>query len=144
MLVAQARYTHDDILKLDPDIRSFLFYYVKEGQREQFRELGRMLGSNFTAGEIRNWGNNKDSVASRGGVYRDGDPIFMPLSIAIKPELREGLMRMVGGVAPPMGYKKRPNEVIVDLGQVTPKEFIDFVNQNRRTKTDAETPSEKA
>lgn len=127
-MAAKAQYTQADLMKLSPTVRAFLFFWVRENEREKNQEFGRMIGAHFTAGDIRAWGTGDK------GIYRDEDPIFMPLSLALRPELREGLSRMVGGVRLPSDYKKKANEVVVDMGQVTPKEFIDFVEKRRITK----------
>lgn len=113
---------------MDPLRRAFLFFWVQESRRDQMRDVGRLLGANFSAGEIRMWskgGNDK-------GVYQDEDIIFLPLSLSIKPELREGLMKMVGGMPTPKGYRPGANEVLVDLGQTTVDQFKDFIEQNRQ------------
>lgn len=113
---------------MDPLRRAFIFFWIQERRRDAMGDLGRLLGANFKAGEIRMWskgGNDK-------GTYEDNDQIFLPLSLSIKPELREGLMRMVGGLTPPKGYRPGENEVLVDLGQTSVKEFIEFVEQNRQ------------
>jgi hypothetical protein len=130
-LMAATHYKFDELIKMDGEIRAFLFFWVKEVEEERLRSLNRFLGVNFTAGEIRTWA----AKEGKGGAFKDSDQIFIPLSIAIRPELRDGLMKLVGGVRLPEGYIKKPNEVVVDMGQVTPQEFIDFVNKYRKTGT---------
>lgn len=114
---------------MDPELRAFLFFWVRELQDDRMTALNRFLGVNFTAGEIRQWAAKIDTK----GAYKDSDNVFVPLSIAIRPELREGLVKLVGGVRLPDGYVKKPHEVVVDLGQVSTQDFIDFVNKNRKT-----------
>lgn len=125
--MAATHYTYQQLSEMDAEIRAFLYFWVQERNKQQILELGRLLGAFFTAGEIRAWGSNDK------GTYRDEDPILIPLSLAIKPELRDGLRKMVGGVALPEGYAKGANEVVVDLGQVSTQEFIEFIEKHRPT-----------
>lgn len=114
-----------------------MYHSVQEFWKGRIKDLGKLLGAYFTVGEVREW-SRKDS----GGSFRDEDPIFLPLSLSIKPELREGLMKMVGGMPLPKEYRKAENEVVVDLGQVTAKEFIEFIEQNRNPNAKPRNPNQ--
>ena len=92
------------------------------------QQLSRLLGVMFIAEEVRGW----KSGEGGDGIMEDDDKIFIPLSFMLNPEAREGIRKLVGseGLAP-SGYVKRPGEIMVDLGKVTPEEFKAFVEKNR-------------
>lgn len=93
-------------------------------------QIGRLLGVLFSAGEVRGWA--KQSEGPIMGMS-DEDTLLVPLSFMIRPESREGIQKMVGqqGLSLPEGYKRKDGEVVVDLGQVTPEEFKQFVESHR-------------
>lgn len=111
---------------------AFLTYWVNQVEERRISMLGRMLGVNFTAGEIRSW-----SKAGSERDYKDKDNVLIPLSLIMKPELRDNLIKMVGGESMPLpkGYRKSRNEVVVDMGKVTPEEFIEFVKNKTPPKS---------
>lgn len=113
---------------MEPEERAFLAYWVRQARQEQMSEVGKLLGVFFSVGEIRRWG-AQDSGKEH--TYRDEENILIPLSIVLKPELREGLKKMVGGLALPDGYKKGAKEVVVDLGGVSPEDFMYFAKHGR-------------
>lgn len=113
---------------MDHEERAFLAYWVREARREQMAEMGKLLGVFFSVGEIRSWGAPDSGKPT---VYKDNENILVPLSIVLKPELREGLKKMVGGLALPDGYKKGAKEVVVDLGGVSPDDFMYFAKHGR-------------
>jgi len=88
----------------------------------------RYLGVQFTAGEIRRW-----SAAGKGKEYLDEDPVLLPLALSLRPELQQALIKMVGGegVALPAEYRKGQNEIVVDLGKVSPGEFMAFFKKKQ-------------
>jgi hypothetical protein len=112
---------------MEPEERAFIAYWVRESRREQMSEIGKLLGVFFSVGEIRKWG----GPDTGNHTYRDDENILIPLSIVLKPELREGLKKMVGGLALPDGYKKGAQEVMVDLGGVSPDDFMYFAKHGR-------------
>jgi len=103
--------------------RDFLEYHLRKLDHEKMESFARYLGVQFTAGEIRQWGGT-----GKGRDYLDADPILMPLTLALRPELQQALIKMVGGqgVPLPAEYQRGKNEVVVDLGKVTPDEFMAF------------------
>jgi hypothetical protein len=109
---------------MEPEELVFLAFWVNEVEASKAKMLGRMLGVNFTAGEIRSW--SKDGAAKD---YGDQDNVLVPLALVLKPELRDSLIKMVGGQAMPLPkeYRKGKNEIVVDMGKVSPQEFIEFV-----------------
>lgn len=126
-MAAKANFSKEEIQAMPQVVRSFLYFWCREIERERNQEFGRLLGAHFTAGEVRRW----QTGSGDKGTYADEDVLFIPLSLAMKPELREGLTRMVGGVRLPTDYKKAANEVVVDMGQVSPEAFKEFVRRNR-------------
>ena len=75
--------------------------------------------------------------------YKKDDMVFLPLALALRPELRDMLIKMVGGdggLAMPRDYQGQRNEVMVDLGKVSHQEFLDFVQKKilPRSKSQAE------
>ena len=113
---------------MEPEELAFLAFWVREVEEERMRTMGRFMGVNFTAKEIRTW---SDSASNKD--YRDDDNVLVPLALVLKPELKESLIKLVGGSSMPLpdGYRKAPNEVVVDLGRVSPEEFIEFVKSRR-------------
>ena len=113
---------------MEPEELVFLAFWVNQLEEKRALLFGRMLGVNFTAGEIRSW-------AKEGGErdYKDQDNVLIPLSLIMKPELRDGLVKMVGGNSMPLpkDYRKGKNEIVVDLGKVTPEEFMEFVKNKK-------------
>lgn len=102
----------------------FLHYWVKEVENTRMMQIGKLIGACFTAGEIRSWGKTGQT-----GEYKDTDKVLVPLSLILKPQFKEGLIRFVGGDAMPLpdGYTKGAREVVVDMGKVSPQEFMDWV-----------------
>lgn len=133
-MAAKGTYTHDEILKMDPEVQAFLSYWVQKIQADQFNTLGRLLGVLYTAGEIREWGKQSGEK----GSYQDADPVNMPLTMALRPELREGLVRLVGGLTLSKDIKVGQNEMVLDLGRTSIQDFKEFVETHRQAK-----PSEK-
>lgn len=117
---------------MDPVERNFIAFWLKEREQDQMTQIGRLLGVFFKAGEVRRW---KESGPGGGSGYDDEDHVLVPLSFMIRPESREGIQRLVGteGLALPKEYQKAANETVVDLGQVSPEAFKEFVNRNRVT-----------
>lgn len=115
---------------MDPIEREFLNYWIREREYDQVGQMGRLLGVMFQAGEVRSW-----REGGGGEGYDDEDNILVPLTFALRPEAREAIRKMVGsdGMKLPEGYQKQSGEFVVDLGKVSPQDFIDFVNQNRVT-----------
>lgn len=114
---------------MHPIDRDFLSYYLREKEYDQMEQLGRLLGVMFKAGEVRSWKQSGDS----GDGFDDEDNVLVPLTFQLRPETREGIQKMVGsdGLAMPKGYRRADGEYVVDMGKVTPEEFIAWVKQNR-------------
>ena len=111
----------------------FLYFWVKEVENERLNSLGRSLGTTFTAGEIRSW----KASGSGSPEYKDQDKVFVPLALTFQPELREGLLKLVGmgGMKLPSDYKRGAREVVVDMSKVTPAEFLAFLGKGILPKT---------
>ncbi len=137
-LLAATNYRMEELIQMDPEIRAFLYHSVQKHQAEQMREFGRALGVYFTAGEIRSW------TKGEGGkvYYEDSDGLTLPLSLTLKPELRDHLTKLVSGTPLPRGYVKGDKEVVVDLGRVTTQQFRQVLEDLRegRTPTPLKTP----
>lgn len=129
-LLAATTRSFDELIEMDPIERDFMAYWIREREYDQMQQLGRLLGVFFNAGEVRGWKGQGETGA---GGYDDTDNLLVPLSFMLRPEARDGIQKMVGsaGLALPKEYKVRNGEIVVDLGQVDPKEFIEFVNRNR-------------
>jgi hypothetical protein len=112
---------------MDPDVRIFLHHWVRKVEKDRFQQLGRLMGVLFTAGEIRTWNKGEGK-----GVFADQDPVSVPLTIAFRPELRDGLMRLVGGLTKPKDVKFGENEVVIDLGATSIEDFKAFVETHRQ------------
>lgn len=98
-----------------------IFHHRKQGDA-QLMALGKLLGTSFPAGEIRSWGNEKSNSGSVS--YKDTDNVVMPLSLVLKPELREHLKKIVGNTLRiEGGYKPKEGEQVVSLGQVSTEDF---------------------
>jgi hypothetical protein len=110
--------------------RAFLYYWVKEVENEKVAQLGRLLGTTFTAGEVRNWG---VASAQSSNLFQRNDKVFVPLALAIRPDYRESLIKYVGGdgIPLPKDYQKGKNEVVMDLSKVKPQEFLDFLGKKK-------------
>lgn len=113
---------------MEPEELEFLYFWVREVENERTMHLGKLLGTAFRAGDIRDWAKKGEQT-----TYKKNDVVLMPLTLALRPDLREALIRMVGaaGLALPKGYTPTQNEQVVDLGQVSPQEFIDFVQKKK-------------
>ena len=111
---------------MEPEERIFRAYWVRESRKEFVQDLGRLLGVMFKAGDIRNW---KDGGPAH--IYQDEEDILVPLSIALRPELRDGLRQMVQGLAAPSDYSKKKGEIMVDLGRVSAEDFKYFLQHKR-------------
>jgi hypothetical protein len=109
---------------MESEVMDFIYFWVKEVENTRMMQIGKLIGACFTAGEIRSWG--KAGPASE---YKNEDRVLVPLSLILKPEFKEGLIKFVGGDMMPLppGYAKAKNEVVVDMGKVSPKEFMDWV-----------------
>jgi len=124
---------------MDIEELQFRYFWVKEVERDRMLQLGKMIGATFTAGDIRKW-----SLQNAGTPdYKKDDMVFLPLALALRPELRDMLIKMVGGdggLAMPRDYQGQRNEVMVDLGKVSHQEFLDFVQKKilPRSKSQAE------
>ena len=120
----------EELRDLSLEERAFLYFWTKEVENERLGQIGRLLGTTFEAKEIRSWA--KDGS----GEYKDSDKILVPLAMALRPDYREGLMKMVGGsgMALPADYKKKTNEIVVDLSKVSPQEFLDFFGKQKLPK----------
>lgn len=110
---------------MDQDEIQFIYFWIREHERQQLQQLGRLLGVSFEAHEVRGW-------AKQGGAatrYKDHDAVLMPLTLALRPELREALIKMVGlnGMSAPEGYQKRDGEFMVNLGDIPIEEFKNFL-----------------
>jgi len=113
---------------MDQEELQFRYFWAKEVERERMLQLGKMVGSTFTAGEIRKW----SAQGEGSNDYKKDDMVFLPLALALRPELRDILIKMVGGdggLAMPRDYQGQRNEVMVDLGKVSHQEFLDFVQK---------------
>lgn len=117
--------TLNELIEMDPLERSYLFFWVREREFDQMQQISRMLGVMFKAGEVRSW------KEGSGDSLDDEDHLFVPLTFMLRPEAREGVKKMVGNGLPLTDYRKAPNEVVVDLGQVSPEEFKEFVQKHR-------------
>lgn len=113
---------------MEPEERVFLAFWVREARKEFMQDMGKLLGVLFNAGDIRSWEENKNGSTH---TYSDEENILIPLSIALKPELRDGLKQMVQGLATPEGYQKQKGEVMVDLGRVTAEDFRYFLKHKK-------------
>src|SRR5208282_4193376 len=109
---------------MESEVLDFIFFWVKETENSKMFQLGKLLGACFTAGEIRSWGKKGQS-----NEYNNDDKVLVPLSLILKPDFKEGLIKFVGGDMMPLpdGYTKAKNEVVVDMGKVSPQEFMDWV-----------------
>jgi hypothetical protein len=114
---------------LTPEQRAFGYFWTKEVENERVAQLGRLLGTNFTAGEIRSWAASKN----KSGEFENHSDILIPLSFSFRPEFRDNLIKMVGadGLLMPSDYKTRKGEVVVDLSKVSPREFLDFFGKKQ-------------
>ena len=98
-------------------------------ENERVAQLGKLLGTNFTAGEIRSWGMSKNKSQD----FENNSDILVPLSFSFRPEFRDNLIKMVGhdGMLLPSDYKRQKNEMVVDLSKVSPQEFKDFLTKKK-------------
>ena len=114
---------------MHPIDRDFLSFYLREREYDQMEQLGRLLGVMFKAGEVRQWKQSGDS----GDGFDDEDNVLVPLTFQLRPESREGIQKMVGasGLALPKGYRKADGEYVVDMGKVSPEEFMAWAAQRR-------------
>jgi len=129
LLAAGNKSTFEDLIAMDPIEREFLAYWTREREFEQMEQLGRLLGVMFDASEIRSWGKS-----GGGSGFDDTDSVLVPLTFMLNPDSRQAIQKMVGsasGLTLPAGYRKGQNEYVVDLGKVSPQEFMDFVRQNQ-------------
>lgn len=112
---------------MDPEELQFRYFWAKEVERERMMQVAKMIGTAFTAGEVRKWAEQGDGTRE----YKKNDLIYMPLTLALRPELREMLIKMVGadGLMMPKDYQGRKNEIMIDMGQVSHQEFRDFVEK---------------
>jgi len=115
---------------MDPMLRDFLVFWLREKEFDQMEQIGRLLGVMFTAAEVRSW---KEAGNEGSGPPENHEKIFIPLSFMLRPEAREGLRKSIGkdGLALPQGYRTKEGEVVVDLGKVTVEDFKAFVENNR-------------
>jgi hypothetical protein len=130
-LLAATPYKISDLKVMEPEEVDFLYFWVKEVENSRMLQIGKLMGVCFTAGEIRSWGKKGQQ-----GEYKDEDKVLVPLSLILKGEFKEGLIRHVGGDMMPLppGYRKGKNEVVVDMGKVSPEEFINWVKQVNQAK----------
>lgn len=119
-------FTPQQLIEMDPEIRAFCYFWKSEHSRQQLDDLGQLLGASFTVADIKSWRADKS-----GGYYDDKDRLRLPLALSLRPELREGLLKMVGGMVLPKDFVKGENEVVVDLGRTTPQEFQEFIEKKR-------------
>lgn len=118
---------------MESEILDFIYFWVKEVENSRMMQIGKLIGACFTAGEIRSWGRKGTN-----SEYKDEDKVLVPLSLILKPDFKEGLIRFVGGDMMPLpdGYHKAKNEIVVDMGKVSPQEFMNWVKQVNETNKD--------
>ena len=119
----------EELRELSLEERAFLYFWTKEVENERIGQIGRLLGTTFEAREIRSWAKAGGNAAE----YKDSDKVLVPLAMAIRPDYREGLMKLVGGsgMALPPEYQKKKNEIVMDLSKVSPQEFLDFFGKKK-------------
>jgi hypothetical protein len=125
--MAATHYKLDELVEMGPEMRAFLYYWVQEVERNRFIQLGRTLGTYFQAGDIRRWAR----LAQGQGYdeFEDSDPISIPLTLALKPELKDWMIKLTSGLGTPQGYTKGKHEVLVDMGRFTKEEYVDFLTK---------------
>jgi hypothetical protein len=125
-----------EILKLDQEERAFLLYWIQQQERDRALTMGQLLGVSYTVGELRSWKEKKEAdTVNLPDDYR----ITLPLTLLLKPELREGLIKtFVSGMSLPPEYRKGEHEVVVDLSKVTTEEFKAFFKNKQMPKTSLE------
>lgn len=120
-------YRIEDFRGMDPEELEFIYFWAREAENEKMMALGKLLGTYFLAEEIRSWAR----PGNGSNLYKDKDKVLLPLSIALRPELKEALVKLVGHMPLPQDYKKGTKEVVIDLSRVSTEDFKYFMEHKR-------------
>jgi hypothetical protein len=127
-LLAATNRPWSEISQLNSVQLSFLYFWVKKFQMEQEHKMGRILGTRWTVREIRQAG-KKNNPGQGSKTYKDDEEINIPLSLAINPELLEGLVTLVGGAKVGGGeYTPQAGEEVVELSSLSKEDFQKVIN----------------
>lgn len=85
-----------------------------------------MLGTYWTVEDIRNLDKKQKGTSN----YANDDTVVLPLTLAVNPQIKEWLVKMVGkGVAIAGGdYAPQQGEQIVELGEMSKEAFINWIS----------------
>ncbi len=104
------------------EVMDFIIHHHKQFEDSRILSFAKLLGASFTAGEIRSW--SKQSSGGEAKIYKNHENVVVPLSLVLKPELREQLKKMVGNTIQPAGdYVPKEGENVIHLGQVSTEDF---------------------
>ena len=120
-------YRLDEFKNMSPEELEFLYFWAREVENEKMLAVGKLLGTYFVAEEIRSWAKANSGT----NLYKDKDKVLVPLSLALRPELKEALIKLVGNMPLPQDYKKGDKEIVIDLSRVSPEDFQYFMKHKR-------------
>ena len=115
-----------DFFALDPDVMTFVSHWAKKSEQDAFDILGKMLGASWPVSDIRAMANQTNTPKK----YSDDDKVFLPMTLAINPEIKDWLIKTVGRGSFIGGgeYAAGRSEKIVEMAEMTPQEFMSWMN----------------
>lgn len=109
----------------EPDLLNYTYHYLRKREEDQYQRWGRLLGVIWSRQDVEAMLNSDKSASAP-------ERVFTPLSLAINPDLRDGLKDMfrvhkgafVGGGE----YHPESQEEIVEMGDMDRDEFLRFAS----------------
>jgi hypothetical protein len=113
-------------LSTNDELLEFTAYWLQRREEDFFKTLSKILGVAWSRDDVKKMSEDKKSSV----IAADA---FIPLSMAINPEVLKGLQKMfaIGTDHAIAGgeYVPSAGEQVVELGDLPPDQFLKFVNQ---------------
>jgi len=123
------------VLPTDPTFRElsgneelleFTAYWLQRREEDFFKTLSKILGVQWSRDDVKRMSGDKQSSV----IPEDA---FIPLALGINPEILKGLQKMFAigtdGAIAGGEYVPKAGEQVVELGDLPPDQFLQFVNQ---------------
>jgi len=113
-------------LSANEELLRFTAHWLQKYEDEKHDKVVKLLGVYWTRKEIEEMSKRKDKATAPMEA-------FIPLALAINPDLMEGLEKMFrvtkGGFIGGGEYQTNTGEDVVNLGDMAPEDFLKWANQ---------------
>lgn len=131
--MARGGYTPFEIREMEGEDLLFLDYYQSQLERERMKDLAYILGCRWTAEDLVRM---SDSADKKSDEPFTSDALFIPLALAVNPELSEYLAKKGKSVNNPNAAQAHigggsasveKNSVVKSFGQLSKEDFLNMV-----------------